>query len=77
MHQEARSLAPQVSVVGIDIAPLGCHVVGMAAPGPVVRRTRVARREWLHVIATLPPARIGMEAGGSAHDWARRLREPG
>jgi transposase len=45
--------------------------------GHVVLRKRIARRELLHFIATLPPLRIGMEACGSAHDWARRFREYG
>jgi transposase len=43
----------------------------------VVLRKRLARSEWLALMANLPPLRIGMEACGSAHDWARCVREHG
>jgi hypothetical protein len=75
MHPEAASpMAPPSSVRGIDIAPWVVHVVGMHDSHAVGLRTRMARREWLRWIATLPPALMGMEAGGRAHDWARGFR---
>jgi hypothetical protein len=43
----------------------------------VVLRKRLARRELLRFVATLPPLRIGMEACGSPHYWARRFRAHG
>jgi transposase len=70
-------MAQKISVLGIDIAKLVFHVVGMDDAGHVVLRKRIARSELLHFIATLPPALIGMEACGSAHYWARRFREHG
>jgi transposase len=45
--------------------------------GHVVRRKRLARREWLTCTANVPPLRIGMGAWGRAHDWARCVREQG
>jgi transposase len=45
--------------------------------GHVVLRKRIARSEVLTFIANLPPLRIGMEACGSAHYWARCFREHG
>jgi transposase len=45
--------------------------------GHVVLRKRLARSELLTFIANLPPLRIGMEACGSAHYWARCFREHG
>jgi transposase len=57
------------------MAKLVFHVVDMADAGAVVLRKRLARNEWLAFIAHGPPLRMGMEACGSAHDWARRLRE--
>jgi transposase len=59
--EEARPMAQRISVVGIDIAKLVFHVVGMDDTGHVVLRKRVARSELLHFIATLPPVLIGME----------------
>ena len=70
-------MAQTISVLGIDIAKLVFHVVGMDDTGQVVLRKRLARSELLTFIASVPPLRIGMEACGSAHDWARRFREHG
>jgi transposase len=70
-------MAQTLSVLGIDIAKLVFHVVGMDGTGHVVLRKRLVRRELLTFIAQLSPLRIGMEACGSAHDWARRFREQG
>jgi transposase len=70
-------MAQQMSVLGIDIAKLVFHVVGMDDSGHIVLRKRLARSELLTFIANLPPLRIGMEACGSAHYWARCFREHG
>jgi transposase len=70
-------MAQQMSVLGIDIAKLVFHVVGMDDTGAVVLRKRIARSELLAFIANVPPLRIGMEACGSAHYWARCFREHG
>jgi transposase len=70
-------MAQTISVLGIDIAKLVFHVVGMDDSGQVVLRKRIARSELLTFIANLPPLRIGIEACGSAHDWARCVREHG
>jgi transposase len=70
-------MSQKMSVLGIDIAKLACHVVGMDDTGQVVLRKRIAGSEWLHVIAKLPPLRMGMEACGSAHYWARCFRKHG
>ena len=70
-------MTQQISILGIDIAKLVFHVVGMDHTGHVVLRKRMARSESLPFIANLPPLRIGMEACGSAHDWARCFREQG
>src|SRR5918992_4805246 len=75
--EEASPMAQTIRVLGIDIAKLVCHVVGMDDTGHVVLRKRLARSELRHFIATLPPIRIGMEACGSAHYWARCFREHG
>src|SRR5918992_3031007 len=72
-QEEASLMAQKIHVLGIDIAKLVFHVVGMDHTGRVVLRTRLARRELLRFVATLPPLRIGMEACGSAHYWARRF----
>jgi transposase len=68
---------PQVSVLGIDTAQQMFHVVGLDDAGHVVLRKRLSRGALMPFMAQLPPAVIGMEACGAAHDWARRFREHG
>jgi transposase len=70
-------MAQTISVLGIDLAKLVFHVVGMDDSGHVVLRKRITRSALLTFIANLPPLRIGMEACGSAHYWARCFREHG
>ena len=70
-------MAQQISVLGIDIAKLVFHVVGVDDTGHVVLRKRIARSELLTFIANVLPLPIGMEACRSVHYWARRLREHG
>ena len=70
-------MAQQLSVRGLDIAKRVFHVVGMAAPGAVVLRQRLARSAWRHFMATLSPLLSGMQACGSAHDWARGVQAHG
>jgi transposase len=70
-------MAQKISVLGIDLAKLVFHGVGMDDTGHVVLRKCLARSESLSFIAKWSLLRIGMEACGSAHDWARHFREHG
>jgi transposase len=40
-------------------------------------RRKLRRNQVVTYFAKLPPCRIGMEACGGAHHWARKLREMG
>src|SRR5215510_4642314 len=75
--REASPMAQPLSVGGIAMAKLVCHVVGLEATGAVGLRTHLARSAWLACLAPLPPRRRGMAACGRAHDWARWVRAPG
>jgi transposase len=70
-------MAEPITVLGIDIAKRVFHAVGMDDSGHVVLRKRLARSALPTFIANGPPLRIGMEACGSAHDWARCFRAHG
>jgi transposase len=70
-------MTQHMSVLGLDIAKQVFHVVGMDDRGHVVLRKRLARRTWLTLMANVPPRRLGMEACGSAHYWARQFRAHG
>jgi transposase len=63
----------EISVLGIDIAKRVFHAVGMDNRGTVVYRKRLSRHDLMPFIAKLPPVRIGIEACGGAHYWARRF----
>jgi transposase len=70
-------MKPEISVLGIDIAKRVFHAVGMDERGKIVLRKRLSRHDLMPFLAKLPMVRIGMEACGGAHDWARRFREHG
>jgi transposase len=57
-------MAQQISVLGIDIAKLVFHVVGVDDTGHVVLRKRIARSELLTFIANLPPLPLGWKPVG-------------
>jgi hypothetical protein len=56
--EEASPMVQKINVLGIDIAKLVFHIVGMDDTGHVVLREHLARSELLHFIATLPQALI-------------------
>jgi transposase len=70
-------MKPEMSVLGIDIAKRVFHAVGMDERGKIVLRKRLSRHDLMPFLAKLPAVRIGMEACGGAHYWARRFREHG
>jgi transposase len=65
------------SMIGLDIAKSVFQVHGEEATGRVVLQKRMRRSQVAGFFAKLPPARIGIEACGSAHHWGRELRALG
>ena len=63
----------KVSMIGLDIAKSVFQVHGEDTAGQVVVQRRLRRSQVAGFFAKLPPARIGIEACGSAHYWAREL----
>ena len=70
-------MKPKMHVLGIAIAKRLFHAVGMDEKGQIVSRKRLSRHDLMPCIAKLPPVRIGIEACGGAHYWARRFRAHG
>lgn len=58
---------------GIDLAKnhFSIHVVN--SQGKVILHKSVTRSKLLPTLANMPPMRIGLEACGGAHYWARTL----
>lgn len=67
----------EISVVGLDLAKHVFQVHGADARGRPVLRRKLRRTQVLDFFKALPPCQVAMEAGASAHHWARELRALG
>ena len=67
----------KVSTIGLDIAKNVFQVHGVDRTGAVAIRRALRRSQMLAWFAKLPPCLVGMEACGTAHYWARELRQLG
>ncbi len=67
----------KATTLGIDLAKDVFQVHGVNEQGKVVLRKRLKRAQVTEFFVNLPPCRIGMEACGSAHYWARKLQSYG
>jgi transposase len=62
---------------GIDLAKNHFSIHAVDSNGKVILHKSVTRFKLLPTIANMPPMRIGLEACGGAHYWARTLNELG
>ena len=67
----------KITTVGLDIAKRVFQLHGVDAAGKTVLRRNLQRSEVLAFFKALPPCLVGIEACGTAHYWARELRELG
>ena len=67
----------KISTIGLDIAKNVFQVHGVDDEGRVVVRRQLRCRQVLKFFAKLSPCLIGIEACGTAHHWARELRQLG
>jgi transposase len=64
----------KITTVGIDLAKNVFQVHGVNEHGKTVLRKQLKRNQVAVFFANIPRCVIGMEACGSAHHWARKLR---
>lgn len=64
----------QITELGIDIAKNVFELCGLNSAREVVYRKRVRRRQFMATVLQSGAERIYIEACGSSHHWARRLR---
>ena len=64
----------KITTVGIDLAKNVIQVHGVDKRGKTVLKKSLKRMQVLPFFANLPVCLIGMEACGSAHNWARKLQ---
>lgn len=67
----------KLTTIGIDLAKNVFQVHGADEKGKAVLKKQLKRTQMLAFFANLTPCRIGMEACGSAHYWARKLQAQG
>jgi transposase len=67
----------KLTTIGIDLAKSVFQVHGADEKGKAVMKKQLKRAQVLPFFANLTPCRIGMEACGSAHYWARKLQALG
>lgn len=67
----------EITTIGLDLAKRVFQVHGVDAAGAVVLRRQLKRRQVEGFFGKLPACLVGMEACGTAHHWARRLRALG
>jgi transposase len=65
------------TLVAVDLAKAVFEVAVSNHPGQVARQKRYSRQQFPLALAQLPPSTVVMEACGSAHYWARRVRSFG
>lgn len=66
-----------ITTIGVDLAKAVFQIHGVNAQGKAVLRKRLNRADMATFFVNLPPCLVGMEACGSAHHWARKLRALG
>ena len=66
-----------IATIGLDIAKRSFEVHGVDEHGRPALRRRLGRCQVLGFFANLPPCRVGLEACGGAHYWARELTKLG
>jgi transposase len=66
-----------ITTIGIDLAKNVFQVHGVDERAKGGLKKQLKRAQVLPFFANLPPCLIGMEACGSAHYWARKLKELG
>jgi transposase len=64
----------KITTIGIDLAKTLFQLHGVDKHGKAGLRKQLKRKDVLSFFANLEPCLIGMEACGSAHYWARKLR---
>ena len=67
----------RITQLGIDLAKTVFHICGVDRDGNIVVQQRFRREALQRYLSELPACRIGMEACGGAHHWARYCRARG
>jgi transposase len=72
-HEQKEPSAMNVTTIGLDLAKNVFQVHGIDEAGNVIARRSLRRRQMIPYFDKLERCRIGMEACGTSHYWAREL----
>ena len=67
----------EITRIGMDTSKSVFQLHGVDASEQVVLRKKLRRQDLLRFFTKLPPCRVGMEACGGSHYWARELQALG
>ncbi|QAY78934.1 IS110 family transposase [Sphingosinicella sp. BN140058] len=67
----------EISTIGLDLAKSIFQVHAISTAGETVVRKALRRSQVLPFFTKLPPCRVGIEACGTSHHWARELTRLG
>ncbi len=67
----------KITTVGIDLAKNAFQIHAVDEHGKVVVKKQLKRNQVIPFFTNLEPCRVGMEACGGAHYWARKLEQLG
>ena len=67
----------QINIIGLDLAKNSFQLHGALPDGRVAFRKKLSRSKVLPFLAEQPRSIVAMEACGSAHHWARAIRDLG
>jgi len=66
-----------ITVIGLDIAKLIFHLIGLDKNGKQLIRKKLRRAQLLPYFANLPPCTLAMEGCSSAYHWEREFKKLG
>ncbi|MGF7151915.1 transposase [Sphingomonas zeicaulis] len=67
----------EISTIGLDLAKSIFQVHAINTAGETVVRKALRRSQMVPFFTKLPPCRVGIEACGTSHHWARELTRLG
>ena len=67
----------KTTTIGFDVANQIFQVHGISGDGKVTVKRHLRRSEVLRFFGKLSPCRVGLEACGGSHFWAREIRDLG
>ena len=67
----------KITTIGLDTSKNVFHIIALNRAGQIVLRKQLRRSKVLPCFAQLPSARVGIEACGGSHHWAREISKLG